>query len=356
MRSDEIGRLRMISQRVSGGEIARPEDVARHLCALQAQDFLGCLWAVGARLPGASEAHVEAAIADRKLLRTWPMRGTIHLLAADDARWMLDLLAPRAIRSSQGRLRQLGLDDTTLADSAEAVSRALAGGRQLTRPELYAALGAAGIAAEGTRGLHILGQLAHRQLICFGARAGKQPTFALLDAWAPPAPALPRAEGLARLALRYISGHGPASARDLMWWAGITQAEAAAGLSAASSELRAHQVDGETYYTARDLPAEVGPQPGVYLLPPFDEILIAYKDRRASIDDAGMARVAPGRNGIFNPIVFADGRVIGTWRRTIKGGRVEVGFQPFAAWDTATHKAARAAAERYAAFLGLTLA
>ncbi len=353
MRSEEIGRLRMLSQRIVGPGPARPEDVVRHLCAVQAQDFLGCLWAVGARLPGATEAEVEAALSGRAVVRTWPMRGTIHLVAAEDARWMLGLLAPRVSRRSQGRLRQLGLDAAALSASAEVVARALEGGRQLTRPQLYAALGAAGIAADGSRGLHILGQLAHQQLICFGPRAGRQPTFALLDEWAPGGRSIPRDEALAELALRYVVGHGPATARDLMWWAGITRDEAAQGLGAAGGLLRRHEVDGQTYYAARNLPEGAGPLAGAHLLPPFDEFLIGYRDRAASISEADMARVAPGGNGIFNPIVVSDGRVVGLWRREIGRRRVQLGLTPLAGWGEATACAAREAAGRYGNFLGL---
>jgi hypothetical protein len=350
MQIEEIGRLRMLSQQIARPALARPEDVVRHLGAMQAQDYLGCLWAVGARLPGSTEAQVEAALAGGAVVRTWPMRGTIHLVAAEDVRWMLDLLAPRVIQRSQGRLRQLGLDALALSASAEVVCRALEGGRQLTRPELYAALGQAGIAAEGSRGLHILGQLAHQKLICFGARAGRQPTFTLLDEWVPHTRPLPRDEALAALALRYVVGHGPATAQDLMWWAGVTLAEATAGLGAASPLLRRDDVGGQVYYSAQDLPDAVGPLPTISMLAPFDEFLIAYRDRSALISQANMELVAPGRNGIFNPILVVDGRVVGTWRRSIQRRRVEVTFAP---WFEAPTDALRAAADGYGRFLEL---
>lgn len=356
MRSEDIGRLRMISQGVIGSAFTQPDHVVRHLCAVQAQDFLGSLWAVGARLPGACEAQVEAALNRRAIIRTWPMRGTIHLLAAEDARWMLGLLAPRVVQSSQSRLRQLGLDAKILMRGEEVVCRALEGGRHLTRPQLYAVLEEAGIAVDASRGLHILGQLAHQRLICFGVRAGKQPTFTLLDEWVPHSRTLARDEALAELSLRYMLSHGPATIRDLMWWAGLTLAEARVGLAAVSDQLRQHNVDGQIYYLARDLVENPGHLPGIAMLAPFDEFLIAYRDRSASISAVDMERVAPGRNGIFNPIVVADGQVIGAWKRAIRSRYVEVEFAPFMSWDEARQRAARAAAEEYAAFLGLPAA
>jgi len=81
------------------------------LGAMQAQDYFGALWAIGLRLPNAAEADVEQAIANRTIVRTWPLRGTLHFVAAVDIRWMLELLAPRVIASGRRRQQQLELDD-----------------------------------------------------------------------------------------------------------------------------------------------------------------------------------------------------------------------------------------------------
>ena len=180
-----IARQRLANQQIADPTLTRPADVVAWLGAMQAQDYLGALWAIGLRLPGAREATVEQALADRSIVRTWPMRGTLHFVAAADARWMLALLAPRTMAQAAGRFRQLGLDDDAFALSRDACIAALQGGRQLTRAALYQVVEAAHVSTAGQRGIHILWRLAHEQLICFGARAGKQQTFALLDEWAP---------------------------------------------------------------------------------------------------------------------------------------------------------------------------
>src|SRR4029450_6296641 len=115
-----------------------------------------------------------------------------------DVRWMLELLTPRVVQGSQRRLAQLELDDKIIAASAKVIIKALRGGRQLTRNALYELLEQANIVTNNSRGLHILGRLAHDQLLCFGARAGKQPTFALLDEWVPQAKYLPPDGGAGR--------------------------------------------------------------------------------------------------------------------------------------------------------------
>jgi hypothetical protein len=140
-----------------------------------------------------------------------------------------------------------------------------------------------------------------------------------------------------------------------MWWAGLTMAEAKAGVGAVESQLRRAVCDGQVCYAARDLPDVSDLSPEAFLLPPFDEFLIAYRDRSAAIDDGNMARVAPGRNGIFSPIVVIDGRVVGTWKRTLQRGSVAISFSPFDSWGEAQTRAISAAAERYGVFLGLPL-
>jgi Winged helix DNA-binding domain len=349
-----LTRMRLASQKISGDRLAQPADVVAWMGAMQAQDYLAALWAVGLRTPDATEDVVERALAERAIVRTWPMRGTIHFVAPADVRWMLELLAPRVVRGSQGRLRQLGLDSATIAASGDVIARALEGGKQLTREQLYAALEQAGIIASGSRGLHILGQLAHARLICFGARSGKQPTFTLLDEWVPPAAPLPRDEALATLARRYFTSHGPATTQDLMWWAGLTTAEANAGIAAA--QLAQATVDGQRYHFARELEDAPDLGPEVFLLPPYDEYLVAYRDRRAALDPDHNTLVVPGGNGVFYPIVVVDGRVSGTWRRAFKKSSVVISLGPFGTWSAQQAAAITSAAERYASFHQKTLA
>lgn len=355
MQAAEIARRRLASQQIASIGLSNPGELVSWLGAVQAQDYLGSLWALGLRLPGASEPLIERAIAEGEIVRTWPMRGTIHYVAPADARWMLGLLTPRVVQSSQGRLRQLDLDAPTIARAGEVVGRALAGGQQLTRPAIYAELAAAGIAAEGSRGLHILGQLAHRQLICFGPRSGKQPTFVLMDEWLPPTPPVPRDEALAALALRYFRSHGPATLHDFVWWAGLTLADARAGLAGASGDLAEAESDGQRYFFAREPRADPANLGAAFLLPPFDEFLVAYRDRSAALDPRYSGAVVPGANGIFNPIVVIGGRVLGTWRRTIKRDSVQLSFSPFEEFTAAHLRVLAATAERYAQFLGLRL-
>jgi Winged helix DNA-binding domain len=348
----DIALQRLVHQQIAQPTLTQPNDVVAWLGAMQAQDYLGALWAVGLRTPGATEQTIEQALAEKTIVRTWPMRGTIHFVAAADVRWMLELLAPRVVQRTRSRRAELGLDEQVIATSAKVIVNALQGGKQLARNAIYELLEQANIATASSRGLHILGRLAHDRLLCFGARAGKQPTFALLDEWVPHAKSLPHEEALATLAQRYFTGHAPATVQDFMWWSGLTTKEAKAGLAAIEGQLEHTSIEGQEYYSAKNLPAASADPHAAFLLPPFDEFLVAYRDRSVALDRAYNTLVVPGGNGVFNPIIVIGGRVVGTWKRVFKNDAVLMTFSPFKDFSTAQANAIAAAAERYGTFVG----
>src|SRR3954470_18450433 len=144
----DIALQRLANQQVAQPGFAHASEVVAWLGAVQAQDYLGALWAVGLRTPGATEQMIEQALAEKTIVRTWPMRGTIHFVAAADVRWMQELLAPRVVRRTKSRHSQLGLDETVIAASADLLASALQGGKQLTRNAIYELLKQANIATD----------------------------------------------------------------------------------------------------------------------------------------------------------------------------------------------------------------
>src|SRR5687767_5084285 len=97
MKHSDVTAHRLVSQELSVARCNSPAEVIAALGAIQAQDYLSALWAIAVRIPGTTEADVEKAIANRTIVRTWPMRGTLHFVPAADARWMLKLLTPRIL-------------------------------------------------------------------------------------------------------------------------------------------------------------------------------------------------------------------------------------------------------------------
>jgi Winged helix DNA-binding domain len=340
---------RLHNQRLAATNFKDPADPVRWLGAVQAQDYLGSLWAIGLRTRSATQKAVERAIALRTIVRTWPMRGTLHFVAAEDAHWMLELMTPRVVAASAGRLeKQYGLDEKAFGRSREAVTRELEGGRRLTRDALYRTLESARISTGDGRGLHITWRMAHDGLICFGPREGKRQTFVLLDEWVPGAKRMARDEALAELARRYFTSHGPATVHDFAWWSGLLLSDASAGLAMASGALVSVDLADRKYWTAPSAPP-AGSSPRAFLLPAFDEYTVAYRDR-APVLEPGPARRADGMD-VLRPAIVLNGRVVGTWARTLGKDSVEVAVSPFTRLGTTARRAAAAAARRYAAFL-----
>lgn len=360
----DILRLRLRHQLLdppaSGGS-REPDAVVEHMFALQAQDYPGSLWSVGVRCgAGVSPADVELAIAERRIVRTWPMRGTLHLLAPADVRWVLAFLAPRVVDRVAKRHETLGLTDEVFARARAQFTEELSGGRELSRPDAMAMLEADGIDASDQRGYHILLRLSQEALLCCGPMRDKQQTFVLLDDWIAAGTAQqdsPSSEqALARLAERYITARGPATIADFAWWAGISKGDARDGFDAIAHHLEQITIHGVEYWV---LPAEgdedESDSPSVHLLPGFDEYMLGYTDRSAQL---GSHRRAYGStvssNGMFSATLVIDGRVAGTWRRTVKNDHVEIAVKPFGKLSAAEKDALDVAAARYGEFKGLT--
>ncbi|WP_379129528.1 winged helix DNA-binding domain-containing protein [Paenibacillus sp. sgz500958] len=353
MKSNLMGFRRLHNLCIAGAETEAPGQVVQRLGALQAQDYMQSLWALGSRLSSGNVADIERAIAERQLLLTWVQRGTIHMVPSEDVEWMLRLAAPRVLRSAKTRLEQLELDERTLEKCRRIIYDALKGHKVITRPALMELLEQSGISTSGQRGYHILWTSAYHGLICFGPVSGKQQTFVLLDEWVPDSRDLSFEESLSELARRYFTSHGPATVQDFAWWGGLTLGDARNGLDMFKGELVSELLDGLEYWmpnTSVDVPHDED----VYLLAGFDEFILGYKDRSAVLEPQYAPLIVPGNNGIFLPTVVAGGQVIGTWRRTIKKKGVEITFSPFQ--DIGRIRAeVLQQAERYAAFMGLPL-
>lgn len=353
MTLSSIAHQRLQQQHIAQPDFEKPEDVVSWMGAMQAQDYLGALWAVGLRMKNTREADIEEALANRTIIRTWPMRGTLHFVAPADARWMLKTFTPRVIARSAGIYRQVGLDKKIFTKSAKLLTAALEGGKQLTRKEVYEVLERGKVSATSMRGLHILGHLAQEGLICFGARNGKQPTFTLLEEWIPPVKEQAADVAMAEFTLRYFTSHGPATVPDFAWWTGLSATEAKAAHELVKSSLVSETVQGITYWMTGDSAATQTKSPGVYLLPGFDEYLVGYTNRTPAIDIARFKQIAGNGNGILSSTIVINSQVVGTWKRTIQKDTVTIETKPFESFNKTQKSAIAAAAKRYSKFVGL---
>jgi len=329
-----------------------PGDVVSWLGAVQAQDYPGAKWALGLRMRRATDAIVERACASGEILRTHVMRPTWHFVAPADIRWLLGLTAPRVRAAMACYEPRLGIDAKLIARSHKVIEAALSGGVQLTRQELKTRLQQAGIAVDGVQQLAQL--MMHAELdalICSGALRGKQFTYALLDERVPRTRPLARDAALAELTRRYFTSHGPATVQDFVWWSGLTTADARAGLEMVRRDLAEDVIDGNTYWLSASTRRVRRASRTAFLLPLYDEYLIAYKDRRAALDPAFWKPIAA--RDPFSAAIVLDGRVVGGWKRTLTKGKVAVAVDLPVPLSRTDSRLVAGAVRRFGAFLGL---
>ena len=344
----ELIRRRQLNQQLASARSIAAAELLGWMGALQAQDYLGALWAIGLRIPGLSSRNVEQALADGSMVRTWLMRGTLHLVAASDLPWMLGLLSGRIIAGNARRYLELGLDEQTMAQSNALLKKALQGRQNRSRTDLLGVLRGHGISTDGQRAAYLLQRAALEGLIAQGISQRNVPLYFALD-FLPKAKPIPPEEALAELTRRYFQSRGPATLQDFMWWSGLSKAEVGLGLEANQSKLNYHATSGKTYWFMED--AGVKPPSATHLLPAFDEYLVAYKDRSAMLDPAHTQQINAG-GGMLSPVVISNGRVIATWKRTLKKDTVTVELHRLAPFSKSQDRAISVAVERYSSFIG----
>lgn len=295
------------------------------MLAVQAQEFWAGRWALAARTTGAPTLRAVDRLFNRRMLvRGWTQRGTLHIVAAEDLAWMLSVTGERQLQKAAPRYRELGLGVEELATSERVIRGALRGGNGLTRVELFDVLQRAGIEPSGQRGLFAVQNLALRGIICQGPivpRPGgvsREQRFVLTEEHISEstAPGEPAAE----MFVRYIVGHGPATAEDFAWWAGVTLGVARVAAAVSADDERIRQVD-DGVFVADSMPRRNAAAPAVVALGSFEEYYISYIDRTVTCPPELLGAIGPGKNGMVRPIILADGVVVGTWRHSTAVGR-----------------------------------
>ncbi|MGI8791424.1 MAG: winged helix DNA-binding domain-containing protein [Actinomycetota bacterium] len=351
MRSAEIVRHRMHSQRLWGHPLDSPEKVVRWLGALQAQEYAYALWSVAQRAAGVDEAAMNQALATGTILRTHLLRPTWHFVLPEDIRWILKISAPRVNAFNAYYYRKHGLDDELFATSNASLANALEQGGHLTRKELANVLETAGILANGPRLGMIMMRAELDAVICSGAPRGKQQTYALVDERAPAATTMDTDEALAELTRRYFTARGPATLKDYLRWSSLTAAEGKRGLGAIDSELEREVIDGRTYWFATPSLNANKVTKVVDLVQGYDECIMSYSESRdvllASVTElANTPHVQP-----FLHAILLDGRLIGHWRRVLERGSVAIETSFYRSLGRGEMLAFDTAAEDYGRFV-----
>lgn len=310
--------MRLLSQHLVN-PLPTPAEVVAHFGCTQGQDYPGSTTSIALRTTERSLHAVRDAYDCGQIVRSWPMRGTLFVVSAQDLGWMLGLTAEKVLRSTVKRREQLGLDEDSL-EATETVARQVLRGQGLVRSDLLAAWTDAGLDVANGRGYHRIFHLAVRGVLCQGPTQGKEQRFVLSDEWITSPRPLAGTEAVAYWFQRYVNSHGPVPAAEFCWWTKLTKTDLAPVLDQLRDDYEIIDVDGTEYWAAPGLVEAYAAQQRAtaapLLLPGFDELVLGYGNRRAVLTTEEEAMVVPGKNGVFKATVIHQGHGVGTWKRT----------------------------------------
>ena len=339
--------------------------VVSAVCGLHAQLLSSAELALWARVDGMERGVVARALwEERALVKTWAMRGTLHLLPAGELPMWQAGFATYGRHRQGSWLRYFGVTPDDVDRLFAAIAEAL-DGRTLTREELAVEVGRlTGSPDLGDKLRESWGSLlkpaAFEGLLCFAPGTGQSVRFTRpdqwLDGWEPadPAAALPE------ITRRYFAAHGPATREDFARWWGVSPAAAGRLVKALGAELAAVDVDGSpAWMWSVDATGAQGAEPladdVVRLLPAFDHYVVAASGHAAALLPGDLRDRVYRPQGWLSPVVLVGGRMEGVWSQKVKGGRLAVHVEPFGGPSAKTRRAVGEEAERLAAFAGVGL-
>jgi len=325
---ENIPILRSFNQQIAASGFSTAKEIAGWMGAVQAQDYNMVKWALGIRIHNSTETDINAEIDAGNIVRTHLLRPTWHFVSSDDIYWISDLTSSQVKSAVKFRDRQLGLTDSIIRKCNRLFTKTLRDGNHLTREELIEELIKAGIGADNNRAYHIFLRAELDGVICSGKQKNGKPTYAILEEWVPVKNRKYKDEALRELAVRYFTSRGPATVQDFSWWSGLTLGKSRLALELAGPDLISVTFKNMTYWFTDPVCKPSPVSKNAYLLPAFDEFLISYRDRTASLSMVHNKKTI-SNNGIFYPAVLLRGQIIGTWKRIIKENHIILTFNLF---------------------------
>lgn len=323
-------------------------ELVRHLTGVQAQVLSAAGLALRARTKGLKAERVDRArLRDRSIVLTWAMRGTLHLIAAEDYGWLVPLTTEPSLANAHRRLKQEGVHGDQPAKAVRLIAKMLEREGPLTRAAIADRLQQKGIQTAGQAIAHLVWLAAAQGVICYGP----DQSFVLVEDWLRKSKPRERGAALAELAIRYLRSHGPAGPADLAFWSGIRTSDANRAWKAIAGRLVELETARGPRWVLRSTPNEA-PSGIVRLLPAFDEYLLGWKDRDVVVAAEHRAKINRG-GGWLHPVVLVDGQVVATWRSKSASKTLSLEFAPFVALTPAVGRAVVAEAKDIAVFLGV---
>lgn len=344
----DILALRLQSHWLIWKWFSTPADVVKHFGCMQAQDIPQATWVLWSRIAWSTKQTIKKALADGSVVRTRPMRGTLHYMNPEHVHWMLDLCASKTLSGFVKRREFLWISDKYAEKALVVIEKSLKWGHSLTRTELGEVLQKWGIPMQTQWTYHLACYAATKWLICFGPPTDKEETFVLLDEWVKkPKKQLSPDEQLSELARMYIRGHGPCTVDDLARWCGLWKTICKKAVDSISNELKTIEYNGKIYYYLATL-KKPSKSDIVQLLWWFDEYFLWYKDRSIVADVVHHEKLFT-TNGIFFPLILKDWVIVWSWKREWKKDSVQFNLSPLP-WIKLPAKDLQSSAQKYAEF------
>jgi hypothetical protein len=354
MNDDGLRRHREASQLLHRPRRRSAADLVRHLVGVQAQVVSASALALRARTTGLTNERVrDARTRDRSIVRTWAMRGTLHLVAAEDYGWLIPIVTEPRVANAYRRLHQEGVAREHAGRAVRFIERMLEREGPLTRPEIAGRLRRRGIRTEGQAIAHLVWLAAASGAICFGPDRGEDETYVLVRDWLGEQKQMEPEAGLGELTVRYLASHAPAEPADLGAWSGVRLYHVKLGWKRVEDRLVEVATARGRAWTLRS-PRTQAPPGLVRLLPAFDEYLLGWKDRGFVASATSRSQINRG-GGWLHPVVLVDGRAVGTWRTTGTADHVLLEVRPFAGLSPTVRGKIRKEVSDVAAFLDTTI-
>jgi uncharacterized protein YcaQ len=348
--------------------LARPSaakmlQVAGEIGGVQAQVMSSAELQLWARVDGLAADAVAAALwQDRTLVKTWAMRGTLHLLAVEDFPLLVAALSTLKRFQQKSWLKYFGLTQETL-DALMVGMREMLSDEGMTREEVAAAI------AERT-GRPELRELmlsswgallkppAFQGYVCFGPNRGQNVTFVQAEAWlgeGKATPLLSGEEAKQEIARRYLAVYGPDTSDNFARWFGLATSDAKKLFRSLGDELAAVEVEGWPAWALATAADDEGEETAgvVRLLPGFDPYTIALYRQPGVLDEEHQPKVSRPQ-GWISPVVLVGGRMAGVWEYEKKRDRIVVTATMFRPASAGVQAGIEAEAARLGAFLGGT--
>ena len=346
-----------LGERAAGGGLL---PVVARICGLHAQLMSSAELSVWARVEDVPRDAIQRALWDeRSLVKTWAMRGTLHLLPSAEYPLWQAWLGGYDHYLKGAWLRAYGLSGTELERLIEVIGEVL-DGQMLTRDELAQRVGE----RLGSKDLpermtgswgSMLKPAAFRGELCFAPSSGRNVRFTRPHTWLAPARPVDPQQAMDEVTRRYLGAYGPATREDLARWGGYSAARARKVLEALGDEVLLVDVEGtQSWMLQEDLEEVAGtpPQKSARLLPAFDPYVIGAPRSQPSVLGADEKPRVFRPQGWVSPVVLLNGRIAGIWRHEKKGDSVRVNVESFETLPAWARRAIRSETERLAAFLG----